>query len=253
MNFFGFAINQKYNRKTQTYMLPQKMSWEEFEETLKNPFYRPETSWPYEDLPEEIDIGKIGILGERLLKDSIDDPLHRERGTFIKVDVFDKLFARKAEFADVGTPFHVEINHVLESGTTYSYGDTSEKLAAVLHTHPRQYENQIFLDIPSFMDIAGLLSQNPSSPSISVIYIEQSKQTLTKGGHILLIRTKETPIMDYEDLEQWMHDHESKLQRMFHASEHAIELKAKEFILQVLHDKKIGIYYSEQDNIFKKV
>lgn len=251
VEFFRVNRNPHYDRKRKVYTPSPNMSWEEFGECLKNPFYRPEISWEYKNLPETIAIGKIAPIGEKLLKESINDPHHRERGTYVKVDIYDKLLARKAEFADIGNEFSVDINHVLEGYSQFRYGDTTEKLAAVIHTHPRQYEEQVLLDVPSFLDISGLLSINPSAPSVSVIYVEKSKNS-NVASHILLVRTKDTIRMEYDEVDVWIETLNMKFYANLHSrEENAIEI-ARRLIIRSAQEVGIGIYFSKNTQEFRK-
>ncbi len=245
-NFFKRTIRPQspYDKKSQTYLPSSQVSWEELERCLTNPYFRPEFSWRYDTLPQSIDIGKIGKIADDLLSATKDDPKHRERGTYVKVDVYDRLLARKAEFADIGNEYSVNINHTLENYSIFRYGDTSEKLAAIIHTHPKSASDQELIDIPSFLDITGLLTDSKTGTSLSIIYTEYEQ---SKPVHWCLVRTKDTP--QIENLDDWLVEHNRKFHFILRNSADGLA-DVKRFTFEVLRELKIGAFLWEEGTTF---
>jgi hypothetical protein len=232
------------------------MDWEELRESLKNPFIRPETSWLFADLPESIEVGILGKAGIDMLTETAKDPQHRERGTYVKVDFSEKLQLQKPTFANIGTKYQVQINQALEVYSFIDFSSVSEKIAAIIHTHPLTEYNDEFIHIPSPLDISNLFLTSRNPTSISLIYTQASTHN-SQGLHWMLIRTKDTEITDTDTAQEWVYSQDRKLAELYALSKNSGQdfvKQSQEHMIQLIKELKIGVYISQGDGgVFKRV
>lgn len=194
----------------------------------------PVDSEKYKHLPQQIDMGKIAIIGQSLL--------HHPN-------------VRQQELGQVGFTTR-DVNGIQTLSTPIIGEETQIRLTPPMeatpcvniHTHPPlpycPNPNASYVSpFPSIADVLTMTSRR--HPAVSLIFRFTTESEMDKMDHFMLVRTADTPLYSNNELNRWLYDIRAGLS---YSTNQIMSLaKREEYIMQrwyipMAERLKIGVY-----------
>jgi hypothetical protein len=219
---------------------------------------------PTAELPNRIDLsgGAIGNLADRMLRETLNDPERRERGSYGKVSLDGKLLINEKITIGQPTSILIDVKNLQEYDFLRPHTSRNEYSALDLHTHG-------VADVPpSGQDFIGVL-KNIEDEGVQASFV------ITPSSRFLIMRTNETPSRSPEEARaeiqqrnirikadaeaemlkynQYMRKFGGTSDAQFKAQAAKIEAQFQmKNVLDICHDNNLVLYTSVGNNVFVK-